>query len=69
MLNVSRFSATVRLLVGSVLNIHMGAPKVYVSIVNETQANQLLSHARFGHQHNLLPFLYKKPFIYLRAKQ
>ena len=44
-----RFSATVRLLVGSVLNIHMGAPKVYVSIVNETQANQLLSHARFGH--------------------
>merc|ERR1712038_2229217 len=30
---------------GSVLNIHMGAPKVYVSIVNETQANQLLSHA------------------------
>jgi len=41
----TRFSATVRLLVGSVLNIHMGAPKVYVSIVNETQANQLLSHA------------------------
>jgi len=41
----TRFPATVRLLVGGALNIHMGAPTVSVSIVNETQANQLLSHA------------------------
>lgn len=41
----TRFSATVRLLVGGALNIHMGAPSVSVSIVDETQANQLLSHA------------------------
>jgi len=41
----TRFGATVRLLVGGALNVHMGAPSVSVSIVNETQVNQLLSQA------------------------
>ena len=39
----TRFTATVRLLVGGVLNVHMAAPSVSVSIVSENQANQLLS--------------------------
>ena len=39
----TRFTATVRLLVGSGLNVHMEAPTVSVSIVSEAQANQLLS--------------------------
>merc|ERR1712141_199485 len=34
---------TVRLLVGGVLNVHMAAPAVSVSIVSESQANQLLT--------------------------
>lgn len=38
----TRFTATVRLLVGGVLNVHMAAPAVSVSIVSENQANQLL---------------------------
>merc|ERR1712228_924279 len=38
----TRFTATVRLLVGGILNVHMAAPSVAVSIVSETQANQLL---------------------------
>ena len=38
----TRFTATVRLLVGGVLNVHMAAPSVSVSIVSENQANQLL---------------------------
>lgn len=38
----TRFTATVRLLVGGVLNVHMEAPAVSVSIVNEHLANQLL---------------------------
>ena len=39
----TRFTATVRLLVGGVLNVHMAAPAVSVSIVSENQANQLLT--------------------------
>jgi signal transducer and activator of transcription 5B len=39
----TRFTATVRLLVGGVLNVHMAAPAVSVSIVSENQANQLLA--------------------------
>merc|ERR1719210_1053565 len=41
----TRFTATVRLLVGGVLNVHMCAPAVSVSIVSESQANQLLTSA------------------------
>merc|ERR1712173_134973 len=37
----TRFTATVRLLVGGVLNVHMAAPAVSVSIVSESQANML----------------------------
>jgi signal transducer and activator of transcription 5B len=39
----TRFTSTVRLLVGGTLNIHMAAPAVTVSIVNENQAYQLLA--------------------------
>jgi len=38
----TRFTSTVRLLVGGALNVHMAAPPVSVSIVSENQANQLL---------------------------
>merc|ERR1712062_628533 len=41
----TRFTATVRLLVGGVLNVHMAAPAVSVSIVSESQANQLFTSA------------------------
>jgi len=39
----TRFTATVRLLVGGVLNVHMTAPAVSVSIVSESQVNKLLT--------------------------
>jgi len=39
----TRFTATVRLLVGDVLRVHLSAPAVTVSIVNENQAYQLLA--------------------------
>jgi hypothetical protein len=42
-----RFSATVRLLVGTKLNVHMSPPIVTVSIISEAQANALL---RSGHK-------------------
>jgi len=38
----TRFTATVRLLVGGQLNVHMASPRVDVSIISESQANQLL---------------------------
>ncbi|CAB4065819.1 STAT5B [Lepeophtheirus salmonis] len=38
----TRFSATVRLLVGTKMNIHMSPPLVTVSIISEAQANSLL---------------------------
>ncbi|XP_045456377.1 signal transducer and activator of transcription 5B-like [Melitaea cinxia] len=37
-----RFTATVRLLVGGQLNVHMTPPKVTVAIISEQQAQQLL---------------------------
>jgi len=40
----TRFTATVRLLVGGQLNVHMASPNVTVSILSESQANQLISH-------------------------
>ena len=39
----TRFTATVRLLVGGPLNVHMASPGVSVSIISESQANQLLT--------------------------
>ena len=36
----TRFTATVRLLVGGVLNVHMAAPAVSVSIVSEAQVKR-----------------------------
>ena len=38
----TRFTATVRLLVGGQLNVHMASPSVSVSIISENQANTLL---------------------------
>ena len=38
----TRFSATVRLLVGTKLHVHLNPPTVTVSIISETQANALL---------------------------
>ena len=38
----TRFSATVRLLVGSKIRIHLQPPIVTVSIISEAQANALL---------------------------
>ncbi|KAL1490502.1 hypothetical protein ABEB36_013184 [Hypothenemus hampei] len=38
----TRFTATVRLLVGGKLNVHMSPPQVKVSIISESQANMLL---------------------------
>jgi len=38
----TRFTATVRLLVGGQLNVHMASPQVSVSIISEAQANLLL---------------------------
>jgi len=38
----TKFTATVRLLVGGQLNVHMDSPNVAVSIISEYQANQLL---------------------------
>lgn len=38
----TRFSATVRLLVGTKLHVHMSPPIVTVSIISEAQANSLL---------------------------
>ena len=38
----TRFTSTVRLLVGGQLNVHMASPSVSVSIISEAQANTLL---------------------------
>ena len=38
----TRFTSTVRLLVGGQLNVHMASPSVHVSIISEAQANLLL---------------------------
>jgi len=44
----TRFSATIRLLVGTKLNVHMSPPVVTAHIISESQANSLL---RAGHSH------------------
>ncbi|XP_059486030.1 signal transducer and activator of transcription 5B isoform X2 [Neocloeon triangulifer] len=40
----TRFTSTVRLLVGGKLNVHMTPPQVKVSIISESQANSLLKN-------------------------
>ncbi|XP_013779006.1 signal transducer and activator of transcription 5B-like isoform X1 [Limulus polyphemus] len=40
----TRFTATVRLLVGGKLNVHMTPPQVRVTIISEAQANSLLKN-------------------------
>lgn len=44
----TRFTATVRLLVGGQLQVHMASPSVCVNIVSETQAAQLLNSTGSG---------------------
>ena len=44
----TRFTATVRLLVGGQLQVHMASPSVCVNIVSETQAAQLLNSTAHG---------------------
>merc|ERR1712228_472211 len=44
----TRFTATVRLLVGGQLNVHMASPSVSVSIISELQAAQLLNSTAHG---------------------
>ena len=44
----TRFTATVRLLVGGKLNVYMTPPQVRVSIINEAQANALLKNDSTG---------------------
>ncbi|KAF2355356.1 STAT transcription factor protein interaction [Trinorchestia longiramus] len=44
----TRFTATVRLLVGGKLNVYMTPPQVRVSIINESQANALLKNDSMG---------------------
>ncbi|XP_074652131.1 signal transducer and activator of transcription 5B-like [Tubulanus polymorphus] len=42
----SRFQATVRLLVGGKLNIHMNPPQVRATVISESQARQLLKNEK-----------------------
>ncbi|KAF4524811.1 hypothetical protein B566_EDAN014046, partial [Ephemera danica] len=44
----TRFTATVRLLVGGKLNVHMTPPQVKVTIISESQANSLLKNDKMG---------------------
>ena len=48
----TRFSATVRLLVGTKLNVHMNPPIVTVSIISEAQANSLLRQVPYSNKFN-----------------
>ena len=48
----TRFSATVRLLVGTKLNVHMNPPIVTVSIISEAQANSLLRQVPYSNKLN-----------------
>lgn len=43
-----RFTATVRLLVGGKLNVHMTPPQVKVTIISEAQANLLLKNDKLS---------------------
>ncbi|XP_029171422.1 signal transducer and activator of transcription 5B [Nylanderia fulva] len=44
----TRFTSTVRLLVGAKLNVHMTPPQVKVSIISESQANALLKNDKMA---------------------
>ncbi|KAL0269585.1 UNVERIFIED_CONTAM: hypothetical protein PYX00_007268 [Menopon gallinae] len=44
----TRFTSTVRLLVGGKLNVHMSPPQVKVTIISEAQANSLLKNYKTG---------------------
>ncbi|XP_019864878.1 signal transducer and activator of transcription 5B isoform X2 [Aethina tumida] len=44
----TRFTATVRLLVGGKLNVHMTPPQVKVTIISESQANLLIKNDKLG---------------------
>ncbi|XP_065164770.1 signal transducer and activator of transcription 5B isoform X2 [Atheta coriaria] len=44
----TRFTATVRLLVGGKLNVYMSPPQVRVSIISEMQANVMLKNDKIG---------------------
>lgn len=44
----TRFTSTVRLLVGGKLNVHMSPPQVKVSIISEVQANALLKNDKIN---------------------
>ncbi|XP_044268459.1 signal transducer and activator of transcription 5B isoform X2 [Tribolium madens] len=44
----TRFTATVRLLVGGKLNVHMTPPQVKVTIISESQANVLLKNDKLA---------------------
>lgn len=44
----TRFTATVRLLVGGNLSVHMSPPQVKVTIISEQQANILLKNDRLA---------------------
>ncbi|XP_066595837.1 signal transducer and activator of transcription 5B [Prorops nasuta] len=44
----TRFTSTVRLLVGGKLNVHMNPPQVRVSIISETEANALLKSEKLA---------------------
>ncbi|PNF23502.1 Signal transducer and activator of transcription 5B [Cryptotermes secundus] len=44
----TRFSSTVRLLVGGKLNVHMTPPQVKVTIISEAQANALLKNDKMA---------------------
>ncbi|XP_058798217.1 signal transducer and activator of transcription 5B [Phymastichus coffea] len=46
----TRFTSTVRLLVGGKLNVHMTPPQVKVSIISEVQANALLKSDKMGNK-------------------
>jgi signal transducer and activator of transcription 5B len=46
----TRFTSTVRLLVGGKLNVHMTPPQVKVSIISEAQANALLKSDKTGNK-------------------
>lgn len=45
----TRFTSTVRLLVGTKLNVHMTPPQVRASIISESQANALLKNDKMKH--------------------
>ncbi|XP_014206630.1 signal transducer and activator of transcription 5B isoform X2 [Copidosoma floridanum] len=46
----TRFTSTVRLLVGGKLNVHMTPPQVKVSIISEAQANSLLKSDKMANK-------------------